>query len=248
MDPVTIAMLISLGVSAAQTVGAEAAKAPARQQNKAEIARLEKMRASGMWLTPTEQALLAGQQTQLSSVLAQGQRNAERIQGAAALAGSGGDVANARRGAAQDTARAVLGLQQQQLAFRADQETARRTELGARQAKQEAMAADTVNAAAENANAMAMTAGQWAAELPAGKTLTARRAAAESFQPTQAAMLAGSGLSQEGARLGQQFAGPYARDLYALETAGYPRRAAQQALSQSGFYTPIPYAPYPTGF
>lgn len=240
MDPVTIAMLISLGVSAAQTVGAEAAKAPARAQNKAEIARLERMRASGMWLTPTEQALLAGQQTQLSSTLAQGQRNAERIQGAAALAGSGGDVANARRGAAQDTARAVLGLQQQQLAFRADQETARRTELGARQAKQEAMAADTVTTTAENANAMAMTAGQWAAELPAGKTLRGpRQGTAGELQglAAQQGMMSQylpAGLNADAAALASMYAAPYGAGTVGAPTL-YQRRPTS------------PY-PYPSGF
>lgn len=245
MDPFTIALLIGLGTTAAQFVGAEAAKAPARKDNREEIARLEKMRDSGVWLTPTEQALLAGQQTQLAGTLAQGQRKAEQLQGAAALGGSGGDVANARRAAGQDAARAVLGLQQQQLAFTAQQEDARRTELAARKAKKEAMTADTVAAAGQAVNESSQALGQYLGELPAGRTLQARRgAAAESFQP---AMISPSGLAEEGARLGSQFATPYARDLATLEAADYPRRAAQQVLSASGFYLPNPY-PLPSGF
>lgn len=248
MDPLTIAMLIALGTTAAQFVGSEVAKAPARKDNREEIQRLERMRDSGVWLTPTEQALLAGQQTQLAGTLAQGQRRAEQLQGAAALAGSGGDVANARRSSQQDAARAVLGLQQQQLAFTAQQEDARRTELQARKAKKEAMTADTVNAAVTAIDQTAQTVGQYMGELPAAKEAAAKRAAAaESFQPYQPQMVSGSGLAAEGARLGSQFGSPYARDLAALEAAGYPRRAAQQVMTGSGFYRPVPYT-FPTGF
>jgi len=248
MDPLTIALLIGLGTTAAQFAAGEIAKAPARKDNREELDRLRGMRDSGVWLTPTEQQLLASQQTQLSSTLAQGQRRAEQIQGAAALGGSGGDVANARRASAQEAGRAVTGLQQQQLAFTAQQEAARRKELSARQAKREAMTADTVNAAAEAVNTSAQAVGQYMGELPAGRSMGAaqRAAAAESFAPVQPATMAGSGLATEGARLGSWMGSPYARDLATLEAAGYPRRAAQQTLSASGFYTPPPA--FPTGF